>query len=44
VKQCLNAGGLWYEPPVKIEHAKETPEVFDIDRLSETVYGRDHFL
>jgi hypothetical protein len=40
----LYAGGLWYEPPVKIEHAKETPEVFDKDRLSETVYRRDLLL
>jgi hypothetical protein len=30
-------GSLWYEPPVKIKHTKETSEVFDQDRLLETV-------
>ena len=37
VKWRLYAGGLWYEPPVNIEHAKETSEVFDQGRPLETV-------
>jgi hypothetical protein len=37
----MYAGGLWYEPPVKIKDAKKTPEVFDKDSLLETVYRID---
>jgi hypothetical protein len=44
VKWRLYVGGLWYEPPVKIKHAKETSEVFDKDRLLETVYHRNFLL
>jgi hypothetical protein len=40
----LYDGGLWYEPPVKTERAKETSEVFDQDRLLEMVYRRDFLL
>jgi hypothetical protein len=41
MKWHLDAGSLWYEPPVKIKHAKETSEVFNQCRLLETVYCRD---
>ena len=41
VKWRLYTGGLWYELPVKIKHAKEMSEVFDQDRLLETVYCRN---
>ena len=40
----LYAGGLWYEPAVKIEHVKETSEVFGQDRPLETVYRRNVLL
>ena len=44
MKWRLYADGLWYEPPVKIEHPKETSEVFEYGRLFETVYRRDFLL
>ena len=44
VKWRMYAGGLWYEPPVNIEHAKETSEVFDQGRPLETVYRRTFLL
>jgi hypothetical protein len=44
VKWRLYAGGLWYEPPVKIKYAKEASEVSDQDRLLEAVHRRDYLL
>jgi len=40
----LYAGGLQYEPLAKIKHAKETSEVFDQDRLLETIYHHDFLI
>ena len=41
---ALCAGGLWYEPSAKFEHAMETYEEFDQDRQLETIYRRNLLL
>ena len=35
---------LWYQPPVKIKHAKEMSDISDQERLLKMVYRRNFLL